>query len=113
MSGRTGSPVLRVFAGTACARGAPAAVDRQVRRTRWFAAGAGTVLQREGPAIDRSGAADQNVDRRLLLRHPLGAAAVRGGSPEPGLSLVLPARAGRRGAGPFDLLEEPARSFPR
>src|SRR5437899_9090427 len=30
---------------------------------------------------------------RLLLRHPLGAAVVPRGSPKPGLSLVLPARA--------------------
>ena len=66
-----------------------------------------------GPALDRSGADDPDADRRLLLRHPLGAAAVRGGASEPGLSLVLPARPGRRRAGPLDLLEEPAWPLPR
>ena len=35
---------------------------------------------------------DPYADRRLLLRHTLGAAAVRGGSSEPGLQVVLPAR---------------------
>jgi hypothetical protein len=29
------------------------------------------VLQRDGAAIDRSGADDPHADRRLLLRHPL------------------------------------------
>ena len=56
----------------------------------------GAVLQRDGPAFDRSGADDPDADRRLLLRHPLGAAAVRGGPSQPGLPLVLPARARRR-----------------
>ena len=54
-----------------------------------------------------------NSDRRLLLRHPLGTAVVRGGSLEPCLPLVLSARARWRGAGPFDLLEEPAWPVPR
>ena len=64
------------------------------------------------PSID-PGADDPDADRRLLLRHPLGAAAVRGGPSQPGLPLVLPARARRRGARPLDLLEEPARPLPR
>src|SRR5690348_9314747 len=34
-----------------------------------------------------------DADRRLLLRHTLGAAVVRGSSLEPGVPLVLPARA--------------------
>src|SRR3954454_19656369 len=42
-----------------------------------------------GAAIDRSGAADPDADRRLLLRHPLGAAAVRGSTPQPSVPLVL------------------------
>src|SRR2546421_12007943 len=43
------------------------------------------------PSIE-SGAADfGSADRRLLLRYSLGAAAMRGSSPEPGVSLVLPA----------------------
>ena len=58
----------------------------------------GAVLQRDGPALDRSRADDPHAAGRLLLRHPLGAAAVRGGAPESRLSLVLPARA--RGAVP-------------
>lgn len=45
------------------------------------------------PSIDP--AADPHAAGRLLLRHPLGAAAVRGGPPEPGLSLVLPVGPGR------------------
>ena len=58
-----------------------------------------------------------SVDPELLIRmliigycfrHPLGTPAVRGGPPEPGLSMVLPARPGGRGAGSFDLLEEPS-----
>ncbi len=44
-----------------------------------------------------------SIDPELLIRmllvgycrHPIGAPAVRGGSSEPGISLVLPARAGR------------------
>ena len=49
----------------------------------------------------------------LLLRHPIGAAAVRGGASESRLPLVLPARPGRRGAGSLELLQEPAWSLPR
>jgi len=44
------------------------------------------------PSID-PGAADPDTDRRLLLWHPLGATAVRRGSPEPRPPLVLPPRA--------------------
>src|SRR5215469_5650895 len=64
-------------------------------------------------AIGRSRASDSHADRWLLLRHPLGAAAVRGGAPQPGVSLVLSARARRRGAGSLDVLEEPSWPFPR
>ena len=66
-----------------------------------------------GAAFGRSGADDPDADRRLLLRHPLGAAPLRGGPSEPGLSLVLPARARGPGARPLDLLQEPARPLPR
>ena len=55
----------------------------------------------------------RHADRRLLLRHPLRAAAVRGSPPEPRVPLVLPARPGRRGAGSLDVLQEPAWPFPR
>src|SRR5436305_490259 len=51
--------------------------------------------------------------RRLLLRHPLGTAATRRSASEPRLSLVLPARARRLRAGPFDLFQEPPRPLPR
>ena len=71
------------------------------------------LLQRDRAALDRSGADDPDADRRLLLRHPLGAAAVRGGASQPGLSLVLPARPGRRRSRPLDLLEEPPWPLPR
>jgi hypothetical protein len=47
-----------------------------------------------------------------LLRHPLGAAAVRGSFSEPRLSLVLSARSRWQSAEPFDILQEPARSAP-
>ena len=78
-----------------------------------IAVASAALLQRDRAALDRSGADDPDADRRLLLRHPLGAAALRGGASEPRLSLVLPARPGGRCAGPFDLLEEPARPLPR
>lgn len=47
------------------------------------------------------------------VRRPLGAPLVRGGRAQPGLSLVLPPGAGRSGAGPFHLRQEPARALPR
>src|SRR5262249_15339077 len=91
--GGTASPAgrvfLRVFARTACARAAPVAVYRPVCRTRWGEARAGGVLQRHWPTIGRSRAHDPHADRRLLLRDSLGAPAVRGGSSEPRLSVVL------------------------
>jgi hypothetical protein len=37
------------------------------------------VLQPDGSPLDRSGVADPDAACRLLLRHPLGAAAMRGG----------------------------------
>src|SRR5205823_9205048 len=67
----TRGSVLRVFARAACAGEALAAVDRSLRRTRRAAAGIGAILQRDGSAIDRPGAADSHADRRLLLWHPL------------------------------------------
>jgi len=45
--------------------------------------------------------------------HPLGAAALRRGSSEPCVSLVLPPRSDQAGSRPFDLFQEPAWSFPR
>src|SRR6266705_3034318 len=84
----TRGSVLRVFTRTACAGEALAAVDRP-------------------------GAADSHADRRLLLWHPLGAAIVRGGAPQPGVSLVLWIGSRRRSARSFDLLEEPPRPLPQ
>ena len=66
-----------------------------------------------GSALDRSRADDPDADRRLLLRHSLGAAAVRRGPPQSGLSLVLSIGARRRRPRSFDLLQEPPRPFPR
>src|SRR5947207_4727386 len=59
------------------------------------------------PSIE-PGADDPDVARRLLLRHSLGAPALRGSASEPGLSVVLPPGPGGRGAGSLDLLEEPS-----
>src|SRR5215469_11618162 len=67
-------------------------------RTRRAEAGAGAVLQCHRPTVDRSGTDDPHADRGLLLWHPLGTAAVRGGPSEPRLPLVLPAGARRRSA---------------
>jgi len=47
-------------------------------------------------------AADPYVDRRLLLRHRLGTAAVRRGPFEPGISLVLPAGTRWLSVGPIE-----------
>jgi len=65
------------------------------------------------PAFDRFRTAHPNAAGRRLLRHSLRAAVVRGGAPESRRPLVLSARAGRRGAGPLDLLQEQARPLPR
>ena len=54
--------------------------------------------------------------RMLIVGYCFGilrAAVVRGGPPEPRRPLVLPAWTGWCGAGSLDLLEEPARPFPR
>src|SRR5437764_8292748 len=51
-SERSGRSVLRVFARTARARDAPAAIDRPVCRTRRATVRAGAILQREGAAFD-------------------------------------------------------------
>ena len=47
-----------------------------LRRPRWVEAASSIVLQHDGPALDRSRTDDQDAARRLLLRHPLGAAAL-------------------------------------
>src|SRR5215469_1728056 len=78
-------------------------------RARRAEAGAGAVLQCHRPTVDRSATDDPHADRGLLLWHPLGTAAVRGGPSEPRLPLVLPAGARRRSAGSLNLLEEPPR----
>src|SRR5690348_8002756 len=59
-----------------------------------------------------------SVDPELMIRMlivgycfgiRLGAAAVRGGTPEPRIPMVLPARSRRRCTGSLDLLEDPPR----
>src|SRR5204862_8031642 len=76
---RSGETVLRVFPGGSCSGRSPAAEDRSVSRPEHSTPGTGAVLQLDGPALDRSGTADPHADRRLLLWHPLGTAAVRRG----------------------------------
>lgn len=81
-------------------------VDRPVRRSRRHSRAASAFLQRYGAPFDRSGAYDPDADHRLLRGHSLRAPALRRGSPQPGVSLVLPARPGRFGARSLDLLQE-------
>ena len=111
--GDAGGAVLRVHASSVTFRPITAAFDRPLRRPVGSALASAAVLQRDRPALDRSGTDDPDADRRLLLRHPFGAAAVRGGASESGLSVVLQARPGGRCAGSFHLLEEPARPLSR
>ncbi|CAM2194943.1 protein of unknown function [Paraburkholderia kururiensis] len=66
---------------------AVAAVKRP-RLTRAF----GASLQSYGASFHRSGTHDSHADRGLLLRYPFGASSLRGGSPQPCISLVLSAR---------------------
>src|SRR5262245_40973480 len=88
-------------------------LDRQICRTWRAEAGAGSVLQQHRTALDRSRADDAHAHHRLLLRHTLGATAVRGGSSQSGLSMVLPARARWRSPRSLHLLQEPAWPVPR
>ena len=67
----------------------------------------GPLLQRCGTALHRSRVDDPHADRGLLLRHSLGAAAVRRDPPQSGLSLVLSIGARRRCPGSFDVFQEP------
>ncbi len=112
-AGGAGRAILRILARTARPRGSPAEVDRPVRRAWGRSRASGASLQLDRPAVGRSGADDPDAARGLLLRDPLGAAAVRGGPPQPRLQVVLPARPGGSGPGPLDLLQEPARTVPR
>lgn len=45
---------------------------------------------------------------RVLLRHPVRAAALRRGAPEPGIQVVLSPRPERQRPGSLHILEEPA-----
>src|SRR5882757_8185842 len=47
------------------------------------------------PSFDRPGADDPDVDRRLRVRHPVGATALPGGSSQPRVSVVLRLGLGR------------------
>ncbi len=112
--GRSEGIVLRVRSGCDGTERPSAPPDRSLRErgpTR-SARRVGTLLQRDRPALDRPRADDPDADRGLLLRHPLGAAALRRGRDASGLSLVLPARSGGAHSAPFDLLGEPARPVP-
>ena len=66
-----------------------------------------------GTAFDRSRADDADADRRLLLRYSFRTSAVRRGTPQSGLSLVLPSWARRRRARSFDIFQEPPRPVSR
>lgn len=61
---------------------------------------------------------DPDLMMRMLIvgyrfRHSLGAAAMRRGPPQSGLSLVLSLGARRRGSRSIDVFQEPPRPFPR
>src|ERR1700729_4252732 len=71
-----GGAVLRLQPRTACPRQSSAAQDRSVRRLVRGSDASGAVLQRDGSPFDRSRADDADADRRLRLRHSLGASAV-------------------------------------
>ena len=64
--------------------------DRPFRRSRRSAGALSSVLQFDGPAIDRPRAAHPYAAHWVLPRHPLGTTVVRGSPPQPGLSLALP-----------------------
>src|ERR1700733_5056911 len=98
-----------LFYGFSLSRQSPASQDRPVRRPFGGSDASGAVLQRDGSPFDRSRADDADADRRLLLWHSPGTSAVRGGSPQAGVPLVLSIRARRRRSRSFDLLQEPPR----
>src|SRR5579862_8805852 len=110
---RAGDPVLRVFTRTARSGRSLAALDRPVRRPVGHPCSPAAVLQHDRAAFDRPGTDDPDAAHRLLLRHPFGASALRGSASEPCLSLVLPTWAGRHGARPLDVFEEPSWPLPR
>jgi hypothetical protein len=79
--------VLRVL-GRETSAGRPyAASDRPLRRSWRGSATPCTFLQHDWTTVGRPRAADPHADHRLLLRHPLGTPAVRGGPSEPGLPM--------------------------
>ena len=87
--------------------------DRSLRRLLGYPREFTSVLQRDGESLDRSGADDPDAAHRLLLRHLLGAASLRGSASQSGLSLVLPAHAGGRYARPLDLFQNRTVAFAR
>src|SRR5271154_4371798 len=70
-------------------------------------------LQPNGPALGRSRADYPHAGRRLPHGHPVRAPPLRRGSPQSGLSLVLPARTGWQSSRSLDVLEEPTRPLSR
>lgn len=70
-------------------------INRPVRRSFVCSGASRAVLQLDRQAVSRSRVDDPHADHRLYARDPLGAAALRGGSSEPSVSLVLPPRSDR------------------
>src|ERR1700733_6960702 len=77
-------------------------------RPRWPSSDSEALLQLDGETLDRPGIDGPDVDRRLLHGHSTRAPALRRGSPQPGVSVVLPARSGWQGSRSLDILKEPA-----
>src|SRR6056297_1873068 len=107
-----GRTVLRVLDRGSGATGSSVESHGPVLRSRRHASASRAILQLDGPALGRSGTDDPDADRWLCLRYPVGAAALRGGASQPGVSLVLSPRSDRSGARSLDLLKEPTWAFP-
>lgn len=106
--GVTGA-ALRVLPGVSRPARPRAAVHRSLRRPGRHPHPSGGFLQPYGPSVCRSRTADTDAVGRIMLRHPVRAAALRRGASEHGVSLVMPPRSFRQGAGSLDLLQEPPR----
>jgi hypothetical protein len=107
-----GEPVLRIPPRGSCLHRPSGPLHRPLRRPRRHPPRSRPVLQHDRAPLDRPGVDDPHADRRVLLRHPLGAASLPGGASEPRVPLVLPPRSDWCRAGPFHLLEEPPRPVP-
>lgn len=65
------------------------------------------------PPFDRPGVDDPDVDRRLRVRHPIGATALPGGSSQPRVSVVLRLGLGRSDPRSLGLLTRAQRALSR